>query len=161
MRCSAAGWVANDLRQAEALGVVTAQPTHNHPYAMNAAGTVAGLIYLARTGATKEELREYVESRGYEVPSLGRLKYQYEYTESSQGTMPAVLSAFFYGNSFEDCIRKAVSIGGDSDTIAAITGSIAEAHYGIPDAIRTKAWDYLPEHLRQVILDFNSTFVNN
>ena len=158
MRCSAAGWITNDAGKAYALGAATAEPTHNHPYATKAAGTVAGLICLARDGMDMEDLRTYAENQGYKIPTMDWLLKNYKYTESSQGTMPAALACFFNSHSFEDSIRKAISIGGDSDTIAAITGSIAEAYYGIPDDIRQQAWEHLPSKLRKVLVDFNETF---
>ena len=158
MRCSAAGWITDDVRKAQALGVATAEPTHNHPYATNAAGTVAGMICLARNGADIKQLWEYAEDMGYKIPTMEWLMDNNYFTESSQGTMPAALACFLYSSSFEDSIRKAISIGGDSDTIAAITGSIAEAYYGIPDSIKEKAWSYLPQRLRRVVLSFAETF---
>lgn len=160
MRCSPAGWITNDVRKAQALGVATAEPTHNHPYATNAAGTVAGMICWARNGADKKRLQTFTEFAGYDIPSMEWLRDNYGWTESSQGTMPAALACFLYSSSFEDSIRKAISIGGDSDTIAAITGSIAEAYYGIPDSIKDEAWKYVPHRLRKVLHDFNDTFLS-
>ncbi len=161
MRCSAAGWIADDAEKAYALGVLTAQPTHSHPYATKAAGTVAGMICLARDGIDMEDLRTYAENMGYEIPTMEWRRENYRYTESSQGTVPAALACFLASESFEDSIRKAISIGGDSDTIAAITGSIAEAYYGIPEDIRQKAWTYIPSKLRKVLVDFNETFFSD
>lgn len=161
MRCSPAGWITDDVRKAMALGVATAEPTHDHPYAKNAAGVVAGLICMARGMASKEDMRKFAEDNGYQIPTMDWLRENYTYTESSQGTMPAALACFLFSHTFEDSIRKAVSIGGDSDTIAAITGSIAEAYYGIPDNIRKEAWTYVPVKLRQVLRDFHDTFLND
>ncbi len=158
MRCSPAGWITNDVKKAEALGVATAEPTHDHLYARNAAGTVAGMICLARNGSNMKELWEYAQEMGYTIPSMDWLRDNYTYTESSQGTMPAALACFLFSSSFEDSIRKAIGIGGDSDTIAAITGSIAEAYYGIPNNIKEKAWSYVPQKLRKVIISFADTF---
>lgn len=159
MRCSPAGWITDDVRKAEALGEATAEPTHSHPYAKNAAGTVAGLICLALGKPDKEELLWYIEQRHYRVPTMTWLKKYNTFDDSSQGTMPAALACFIHGDSFEDCIRKAISIGGDSDTIAAITGSIAEAYYGIPDDILNQAWRYVPDELRIVLHNFHNTFI--
>ena len=159
MRCSPAGWITDDVRKAEALGVATADPTHDHLYARNAAGTVAGLICMARNGKSRQDLWYYAEDRGYQIPSMEWLLDHYSYTETSQGTMPAALACFLYSRSFEDSIRKAVSIGGDSDTIAAITGSIAEPFYGIPEEIRREAWVRVPVRLRQVLRAFHEAFL--
>ena len=158
MRCSPAGWVTDDPDKAYALGEATAEPTHNHPHAMKAAGVTAALICMARNKASVEDMKTYALSQ-YPIPPLDFLRSHYEYTESSSGSMPAALSCFFNSTSFEDCIRKAISIGGDSDTLAAIAGSIAEAYYGIPDYIKRTAWDYVPKELRQVLHNFNDTFL--
>ena len=158
MRCSAAGWITNDVKKAQTLGVATAEPTHDHLYARNAAGTVAGMICLARNGAGMKELWEYAQEMGYTIPSMDWLRDNNTFDESSQATMPAALGCFLSSHSFEDSIRKAISIGGDSDTIAAITGSIAEAYYGIPDSIRREAWNYIPRKLRRVLVNFGETF---
>ena len=161
MRCSAAGWIADNPEKAYALGSATAEPTHNHLYAKHAAGTVAGLICIAHFYGEegRRAMREYAEEKGYQIPTMQWLRDNYEYTESSQGTMPAALACLFESTSFEDSIRKAISIGGDSDTIAAITGSIAEPLYRyIPKEIKQQAWVRIPSKLRKVILDFNQTF---
>ena len=160
MRCSPAGWLCADPVSAYEVGEQTALPTHDHPHAKKAAGVTAALICMARNGESKADLKTYALSQ-YSIPSLDYLRRHYEYTESSSGTMPAALSCFFNSNSFEDCIRKAISIGGDSDTIAAITGSIAEAYYGIPEDIRNKAWEYVPEELRLVLHNFHDTFIHD
>lgn len=156
MRCSAAGWLASSLEDAYNFGMLTAAPSHNHPEAMNAAGTVAELIFLGLEGTKMSEMKVQAACRGYHLPSIEWLRENNSFSERSADTMSAALGCFFASDSFEDCIRKAISIGGDSDTIAAIAGSIAEAHFGIPDDIRRKAWAYIPTKLRKVILDFNS-----
>ena len=158
MRCSAAGWITDDVKKAQALGVATAEPSHDHLFARNAAGTVAGMICLARNGAAMKELWEYAQEMGYTIPTMEWLRDNNYFDESSQITMPAALACFLYSDSFEDSIRKAISIGGDSDTIAAITGSIAEAYYGIPDSIRRTAWNYIPRKLRRVLVNFGAAF---
>ncbi len=153
MRCSSAGMVAGSTEEAYALGKATAKPTHNHPYGMIAAGLTAVLIYEANHGASMERLRKIAESK-YEIPTCDELRPDYEFDVSSQGTMPAVLAAFFESTSFEDAIRNAISLGGDSDTIAAITGSIAEAYWGIPDEIWEEAASVLDDYLRGVVDKF-------
>ena len=158
MRCSAAGWVTNDTEQAYHLGALTAHPTHSHPTAENAAGTVAGLICLARKGEHKPALREYAVSKGFRIPTMVWLREHNVFSEESRDTTAAALGCFFGSESFEDCVRKSVSIGGDSDTIAAIAGSIAEAYYGVPDGMRQKAWTCIPSKLRRILLDFDKTF---
>lgn len=153
MRCSPAGWLCNDPEKARLLAVETTLPTHDHPESAKASGLVAELICRARQGASMEELRRIAEGY-YDIPDLDKLRDWYYFDVSSQGTMPAVLSAFFQSTGFEDCIRNAISVGGDSDTIAAIAGGIAEAYYGVPDAIWAKAETYLDDDQRQLIADF-------
>ena len=153
MRCSPAGWITNDPREAMGLGVFTAMPTHNHPGSATAAGLTAELICMARNGASMEELRKEA-SEYYTIPSLDGLRPGYTFHSSCRGTMPAALAAFFESTSFEDAVRNAVSLGGDSDTIAAITGSLAEAYWGVPDEIWAKAEAYLSDELKQVVRDF-------
>ena len=148
MRCSAAGWLASSPEKAFELGMYTAGPTHNHPEAMKAAGVTAMLIWHARHGTEKEALRE-LAARWYSLPVLDEIRPVYRFDVSCMGTMPVALSAFFESESFEDAIRNAVSVGGDSDTIAAITGSLAEAYYGVPDELWNIACEYLSDELIQ------------
>ena len=148
MRCSSAGWIASTPEKAFQLGMYTAGPTHNHPEAMKAAGLTAMLIWHARHGMTKEGLRE-IAAKWYDLPVLDSIRSEYSFDVSCMGTMPVALSAFFESKDFEDALRNAISIGGDSDTIAAITGSIAEAFYGIPEAIWKKARKFLSDELRE------------
>lgn len=156
MRCAAAGWVTDDPQEAYRLGGETAAPSHNHPEGMEAAGVTACMICAARGGADRESLRAYAAAH-YEIPTIAELE-GYEFTEASRLTMPAVFAAFFESTDFEDCIRRAVAIGGDSDTIAAIAGSIAEAFYGIPQELIAQACDFLPDHLQETLLRFEDTF---
>lgn len=153
MRCSAAGWLAKTPEKAFELGMYTAAPTHNHPEGMKAAGVTAMLIWHARHGMTKEALRE-LAVKAYELPVLDEIRDSYSFDVSSMGTMPVALSAFFESRDFEDAIRNAISIGGDSDTIAAITGSIAEAFYGVPEMIWAEASGYLTDELRENVEQF-------
>lgn len=146
MRCSSAGWLAASPEKAFELGMYTASPTHNHPEGMKAAGVTAMLIWYARHGMSMDELRE-TAAKYYALPALDEIRDSYSFDVSSMGTMPVALSAFFESSSFEDAIRNAISVGGDSDTIAAITGSIAEVFYGVPDEIWRTACAYLSEEL--------------
>lgn len=148
MRCSSAGWVAGTAEKAFELGMYTAGPTHNHPEAMKAAGLTSMLIWHARHGMNKAELRSVAE-KWYALPVLDEIREDYSFDVSCAGTMPVALSAFFESVSFEDAIRNAISIGGDSDTIAAITGSLAEAFYGVPEELWQQAEQYLSEELQK------------
>ena len=153
MRCSSAGWVAETAEEAWELGTYTAAPSHNHPEAMKAAGLTAMLIWHARHGMPKDELKT-IASKFYELPLLDDIRPTYTFTESSMDTMPVALSAFFESSDFEDAVRNAVSVGGDSDTIAAITGSIAEAYYGTPEELWKRACVYLSEELVENVETF-------
>ena len=153
MRCSSAGWVAETPEKAWVLGTYTAAPTHNHPEAMLAAGLTAMLISHARHGMSREGLKE-LASRYYALPVLDEIREDYYFDVSCMGTMPVALSAFFESSDFEDAVRLAVSVGGDSDTIAAITGSIAEAFYGTPEELWERACVYLEEDLIRDVEEF-------
>ena len=153
MRCSPAGWIAGSPEKAFELGMYTAEPTHNHPEAMKAAGLTAMLIWHACHGMRMEGLREIAE-KWYSLPVLDEIRESYSFDVSSDGTMPVALSAFFESVSFEDAIRNAISVGGDSDTIAAITGSLAEAFYGVPDQLWQQASRYLSKELKERVDGF-------
>ncbi len=154
MRCSSAGWLARSATEARRLGRLTALPTHNHPEGVKAASLTAELIYRARTREDITSLRTYAQA-SYVIPKLDIIRPSYRFDESSQRTMPVALAAFFESTSFEDAIRNAISVGGDSDTIAAITGSIAEAYYGVPEDIWDKAKKSLPRHFIDIIGKFH------
>ena len=153
MRCSSAGWLAGTPEEAYDLGGLTAAPTHNHPESYKAAGVTAMLIWHARHGMTKDDLRA-IADKHYDIPVLDDIRADYDFDVSCMGTMPVALAAFFEGSDFEDVIRSAVSIGGDSDTIAAIAGSIAEPYFGIPDGLWERACAYLSDELIDNVDEF-------
>ena len=156
MRVSPVSWYAKSLEEAEALAKATAEVTHNHPEGIKGAVSVAGAIYLARTGHSMAEIKEYV-SKFYKIDfTLDEIRPTYGFYETCQDSVPQAFEAFFESESFEDAIRNAISIGGDSDTIAAITGSIAEAYYGISDKLKETAVSYLDERLLKIYNDFNN-----
>ena len=152
MRVSPCGWFADSLKEAESLAEKSAVVTHNHPEGVKGAQATAAAIYLARTGAKKDKIKEHIESKyGYDLSrTLDEIRPTYKFNESCQGTVPEAIIAFLESTGFEDAIRNAISLGGDSDTLAAITGSIAEAAYGIPEEIADKALCYLDAPLREV-----------
>lgn len=151
MRVSAVGWISNSLPSAEWLAEVTAEVTHNHPEGIKGAKAVAGAIYLARCGKSKDEIKAYIESKYYKLDfTLDEIRPTYDYEITCQKSVPQAIQAFLESNSFEDAIRNAISIGGDSDTVAAITGSIAEAYYGIDEELRETALSFLDEYLLEI-----------
>lgn len=159
MRASACGFFAESLGEAEHLGKVSAEVTHNHPDGIDGAQAVSAAIFLAKTGHGKEEIKAYINDKFYSITqSLDEIRKDYYFRVSCRGTVPQAIQAFLESSSFEDAIRNAISIGGDSDTIAAITGGIAEAFYRISDEIRDVGLSYLDEKLRSDILYIEKTY---
>ena len=161
MRVSPVGWVAEDPESALELARASAAVTHNHPEGIKGAQAVALGILLARKSADRHTIRTEIETRfDYRLDhDLNWLREHYSFDVSCQGSVPQAISCFLQGKDFEDTVRKAVSIGGDSDTIAAMAGSLAEAfHGGVPDSILQPTWDRLPTDMREVIAAFQKTF---
>lgn len=156
MRVSPIGWLSNDSNVVYTLARRSAEITHNHPEGIKAARCIAESIRLLRTGVGKEGLKKLIGSYFYDlsVPCYMPRKTN-TFDETCQVTVPQAIVCFLESTDFESAIRLAVSIGGDSDTIAAIAGSLAEAHYGIPEEIKRKALTYLPDDMLQVINSFN------
>lgn len=146
MRVSACGWVGNDLAEVKALSNDVTCITHNHPEGLKGAEATAVAVFLARSGASKEEIKNHLEAKYYKLDfTLDEIRDSYSFDGSCQGTVPQALEAFLEATDFEDAIRNAISIGGDSDTLAAITGAVAEAYFGLPPIFRQKAYEYLWE----------------
>ena len=141
------------MEETRHMAALAAGVTHDHPEGIKGAESTAAAIFLARTGHSKAEIKEYVEWEfGYDLSrTLDEIRPRYRFNESCQDTVPQAITAFLESKNFEDAIRNAISLGGDSDTLAAITGSIAEAAYGVPQWIKDKAWEYLDEPLREVL----------
>lgn len=157
MRVSAVGWLYDTLPEVLDAAKATADVTHNHPEGIKGAQVIAAAIFLARTGHTKDEIRSMAEEMGYRLNrSCDEIRPHYFHQESCQATVPEALTAFLESNGFEDAIRLAVSLGGDSDTLAAITGSIAEAFYGIDPDLRREAEERLGGDLRAVLLQLDA-----
>lgn len=154
MRVSPVGWYASSLEECERLAAATAEVTHNHPEGIKGAVSVAGAIFLARTGHSMDEIKKYA-SRYYTIDfTIDEIRSSYRFNETCQGTVPQAFEAFFESDSFEDAVRTAVSVGGDSDTLAAITGSVAEAFYGMDDEIKKAALSYLDDYLLEIAEGF-------
>lgn len=154
MRVSPVAWFAGSLDECEKLAAATAEVTHNHPEGIKGAVAVAGAIYLARTGHSMAEIREYAE-RFYPIDfTLDEIRPDYDFVETCQGSVPQALEAFFESTGFEDAIRNAVSIGGDSDTIADMAGAIAEAYYGVNREMKDIALSYLDLDLLDIAEEF-------
>lgn len=162
MRVSPAAWVADSLKESERLAALTAGVTHDHPEGIKGAQATAAAIWLARNGSTKQQIREYIEERYYPRSlkrTLAEIRPGYTFDETCQGTVPEAIISFLESENFEDAIRCAVSLGGDSDTLAAITGTIAEAFYGIPPEIKAEAMSLLDDELRGVVREFYRSYI--
>jgi ADP-ribosylglycohydrolase len=158
MRVSPVGWAFNSaedvLREAEASAAVT----HNHPEGIKGAQAVAFAVFHARHGGTKAEIRtEITERFGYDLSlTLDAIRPTYQFNETCQGTVPQAIIAFLESENFEEAIRNAISLGGDADTLAAISGSIAEAFYeGVPEEIAREVRTRLPEELWSIVERFS------
>ena len=159
MRVSGCGFAAKTLEQAVQFADAVTKVSHNHPEGLKGAEAVAASIYLAKSGASIPEIREYINSNYYKLDfTLDEIRADYEFDVSCQGSVPQALEAFLESTGFEDAVRNAVSIGGDSDTIAAMAGSIAEAYYGIPSEIRNKAVAFLDKRLLKILNDFEEKY---
>ena len=154
MRVSAVGWFFDSLEKTLEVAGMSAAITHNHPEGIKGAQATAAAIYLARTGKTKEEIRGYISSQfGYDLSKSWEYWHPiYRWESSCQGTVPQAIIAFLDSDSFEDAIRKAVSLGGDSDTLACITGGIAEAYYKeIPAYMVDRTTEQFPEVFNKIL----------
>jgi ADP-ribosylglycohydrolase len=152
MRVSPCGYAATTLAEAQALARASAAVTHDHPEGIKGAQAVAGCIWLARNGADKGAIREFVVGSFYPLEAdLDQIRPDYVFDESCQGTVPQAIQAFLEGEDFEDALRNAVSLGGDSDTLACITGGLAEAFFGLPVSLARRAEEYLPPEFCQIL----------
>ena len=159
MRVSPCAWVAKSLEEAEYLAEQTAIVTHNHPEGIKGAKAVAAAIYMARNGASKEDIKEYItKTYGYNLNRTisGIKRSGYKFDSTCQGSVPESIIAFLEGNSFEEVIRLAIFLGGDADTQAAIAGSIAEAFYGIPTRLIGDVDKRLDKELMKIVNAFNN-----
>ena len=159
MRVSACGFVARSLEEAIELSRKVTEVTHNHPEGIKGAEATAVAIYMARTGSSLLDIQDYIHKHYYKINfKLDDIRDTYEFNETCQDTVPQALEAFFESMSFEDAIRNAISIGGDSDTLGAIVGGIAEAYYGIPTDIRSHALTFLDDTLLKILTDFENKY---
>ncbi len=156
MRVSPAGWLYESLKKTEQVARLTSEVTHNHPEGIKGAQATAAAIYLARTGSEKEEIRDYIEKTyGYDLhKTMNDIVSKGHGEEICQISVPQALVCFLLSDSYIDCIRKSVSIGGDSDTIACIAGGIAEAYYGFPEEYVEEVFNRLDDYQREIVDQF-------
>lgn len=154
MRTSAIGWLYGDMETTLKVAETAAAITHNHPEGIKGAQAVSAAIFMARNGALKGEIKEYISAKfHYNLDTPWEYLHRtYGWDSSCQGTVPQAIIAFLVSDDFESAIRRAISIGGDSDTLACITGSIAEAYYKhIPEYMVDKAMSLLPGRFKKVL----------
>lgn len=146
MRVSAAAWISDEWPKIMDFATRSAIVTHNHPEGIKGAQATATAIYMARKKYDKEEIKNYIEHAfNYDLEfKLDEIRPYYQFNEICQDTVPQAIVTFLESENFEDAIKLAISLGGDADTLAAITGSIAEAYYGIPKRLINKAKKFLP-----------------
>jgi ADP-ribosylglycohydrolase len=162
MRVSPVGWAYNTLNKVLEEAKKSAEVTHNHPEGIKGAQAVASAIFLARNGSKKKDIGIYIENtfqynlnRSYE-----EIKQNYGFDVTCQGSVPEAIISFLESKNFEDAVRKAVALGGDADTQACITGSIAEAYYkGVPKSISEKVFNILDDHLTKIVRKFMKKYV--
>lgn len=158
MRVSSVAWLYDDLDIVRRMARLSAEVTHNHPEGIKGAEATATAIFLARTGSTKAEIKAYIEGQfGYDLSrTCDEIRPTYHHVESCQKTIPEAITAFLEGESFEDVIHTAVSLGGDCDTLTCIAVAIAEGFYGVPEDLKQECRNRLPEHLLEVLQRFDS-----
>ena len=159
MRVSPCGFAAGSLEETKLLARGVTEVTHNHPEGLKGAEAVAVCVYMARTGKSIADIRKHVSAAYYTLDfTLDGIREGYRFDVTCQGSVPQAITAFLESRNFEDAIRNAVSIGGDSDTIAAIAGGIAEAYYGIPTILRRQALAFIDNRLSRILVDFETKY---
>lgn len=158
MRVSSVAWLYDNIEDVRHAAQLSAMVTHNHPEGIKGAEATASAIFLARKGYSKLDIKNYIEKEfKYSLNrSCDEIRPYYHHIETCMESVPEAITAFLEGNDFEDVIRNAISLGGDSDTISAIAGSIAEGFYGIPFELKEECRNRLPEPLLAVLIKFEA-----
>ena len=156
MRVSACGLAAKSMEEAKALSRAVTIVTHDHPEGLKGAEATAVAVYMGKSGAPMADIRACMEGYYALDFTLDSIRATYRFNETCQQTVPQALEAFFESTGFEDAIRNAISIGGDSDTVAAITGGVAGAYYGVPEALSRAARGYLDARLLDILERFEA-----
>ena len=159
MRVSPVGWLYDSMERTREVARWTAEITHNHPEGIKGAESTAAAIFMARHHAAFEEISNYIEDEfGYDLSrTLDEIRPGYHHVEDCMKTMPEAFTCFLEAGSYEECIRNVMYIGGDTDTLGAIAGAIAEAYWGIPEDLIRKAKEYLPDDIKAVVERFEKT----
>ena len=159
MRVSAAGWLYDTIERTREVARATADVTHNHAEGIKGAEAVASVIFMARHGSTKEEIKDYVRREfQYRLDrTVDEIRPGYHHVETCQETVPEAITAFLEGTDFEDVVRTAVSLGGDCDTLTDIAAAMAEAFYGMPDALLSEVENRVEPDMLEVLKRFENT----
>ena len=159
MRVSACAWAADTMADAMEMSDEVTKVTHNHPEGIRGARAITAAIFMARTGCSKDEIYEFIDQNYYSLnKSVNKIRETLQFDETCQVTVPVAIQCFYESEDFEDCLRLAISVGGDSDTIAAIACSIAEAYYGVPENIREKVLTFVPQQLKDILFRFEEIY---
>ena len=160
MRVSPVAYIAENVDHLKALSRAVTEVTHNHPSGIKGAEATAVAIFMALHGASKQDIKKVIDQEYYNLDfyQLDEIRADYSFDVTCDGTVPYAIEAFMEATSFEDTIRNAISIGGDSDTLAAIAGSIAEAYYGIPENIRNQAVQYMDKVQIEILDRFEEKY---
>ena len=159
MRVGPCGFAADSIDEVKSLSALVTEVSHNHPEGLKGAEAIAMAIYFARCGKSKAEIRDYITANYYDIGStLDQIRKSYKFDVSCQGSVPVALEAFFEAADFEDAIRNAISVGGDSDTIAAMAGAVAEAYFGVPEGIIDRAIEYLDARQMEILYYFEKEY---
>ena len=161
MRVSSVGWLYGTIEETRRYAKLTAEVTHDHPEGIKGAEATASAIFMARKGATKDDIKLYIiEEFGYDLSrTCDEIRPGYHHVESCQETVPEAITAFLEGKDFEDVIRTAVSLGGDCDTLTCIAGAVAEAFYGVPEEMKAECRKRLPEDMLKVLDRFEQKVI--
>ncbi|MBR6308889.1 MAG: ADP-ribosylglycohydrolase family protein [Lachnospiraceae bacterium] len=162
MRVSAAGWLYDTVGRTREVARATANVTHNHPEGLKGAECTATVVFLARTGASLEEIMAYVDREfAYDYSeTLDEMRTRHNHDESCMDALPKALRSFFDGTSYEDVVRNAVSLGGDTDTLAAIAGAMGEAFFGVPDDLKRRCMELIESDMADVVKKFTVAVKN-
>ena len=159
MRVSACAWAADTMADAIKMSDEVTKVTHNHPEGIKGARAITAAIFMARIGCSKDEIYEFIDQNYYSLDkSVNKIRETLQFDETCQVTVPVAIQCFYESEDFEDCLRLAISVGGDSDTIAAIACSIAEARYGVPKDIREKVLTFVPQQLKDILFRFEEIY---
>jgi type I restriction enzyme M protein len=162
MRVAPVAYFAKDLDEVKRLSKIVSSVTHNHPEGIKGAEAVASAIWLALHDKSKEDITSYIEANYYSLSfDYNDLVDHYSFDVTCQNSVPQSIYAFLISNSVEDAIKTAISMGGDADTMGSIAGAIAEAYYGVPEALQQECREYLTPDIKYVLNNFYSYIKNN